>query len=414
LENGNRLVNVEQGAEWGTHRLVEVNQLGLTVWESIYEHSVAGLLICPMVRFGFDMQARTPNLEEEKHRVGMLARPENVVRREAAHWIAERQPTETSLQAALSVLDDIDVGTRCHALHLLGKAHPRKDALQKVVERLSDPNIDMRSSAKRYLENAGKMAIPGLVAAFEDQRGKDVSLRRSWAAYTLGFMVHLSDRQLTQTVTKALEDKDAAVRQLVVCALCQMKQHAKPFLPAIIKALRDPDKEVSAEAEGLFYELGEIGEPGVPHFLKLLDASGERKRNAISTLSVIGQKNSKVFPALVSKLKSETDAECVKAIIGALPRFRDSKSMAQTIQLLKSFLSQNAFRVDAITALGRCGKQAKELVPSLVKIAEQELANQNPRLGVLSTVVSALNAIDPEAAKKVKVLRESHQTLPHK
>src|SRR5262249_16214029 len=87
LGSGHTLVNVEELTDYGTDRLVELDRLGRVVWESYYANVVGGLLVCPMVRFGFERFGEgVVDLDTEPARIRLLRHPNVLLRRQASDW----------------------------------------------------------------------------------------------------------------------------------------------------------------------------------------------------------------------------------------------------------------------------------------------------------------------------------------
>lgn len=125
--------------------------------------------------------------------------------------------------------------------------------LNAKVQELTDPNIDTRISAARYLiNNGGAKLFPRIVEVLND----DFPENRLTAVYCLA---HLKDpRAIPHFVKMADEDKDKLVRQTAVDALGLYGSKGVEALNEILS----PGHKADVRARAVEV-LGNLGDPGV-------------------------------------------------------------------------------------------------------------------------------------------------------
>jgi vesicle coat complex subunit len=99
--------------------------------------------------------------------------------------------------------------------------------------------------------------------------------------------------------------KNQLVRSWTASALRQIGPAAEPAVPALVKALGDPDPEVQISAAEALGRIGPAAEPAVPALIEALgDPDADVQRTASETLGRIGLAAKAAVPALINALGS--------------------------------------------------------------------------------------------------------------
>ncbi|MBA4062648.1 MAG: hypothetical protein C0501_02860 [Isosphaera sp.] len=335
-----------------------------------------------------------------------------------------------------------------------------------LIAGLSEPNVEVRRVAATTLRVYGKAAkdgVPDLVKASSDA---DHQVRAA-AVYTLGWVGTESADVVVPTVTKALRDSKAEVREAAAEALQQFGPDAAPAVSTLVGAWIDDEvvrhryssairsigagavqglipflthrlSEVRQLAAQLLEPLGPGAKDAVPALAKALDDPDYGVQGSASVaLAKIG---ADAVPALIAALKHEKPAvrklvigslsrspavvEAVPVIVGALVdtdvEVRRAAAHALTPEgsglthnptmvliqdqtkvltdavpaLVKALADPDAVvRRDAATVLGRVGAKAEVAIPQLEK-----LLLTDPEAFVQERAAKALGSVGPVAA----------------
>jgi len=132
--------------------------------------------------------------------------------------------------ALVAALKDPGEGIRRHVANVLGRLGPAAaEAVPALVAALKDPGKNFRWHVTGALVEIGPVAVPALVAAPKDP---DDNIR--WPKIWQGAVPALAT---------ANEDDDT-VRQHFVFALGMIGPSAAEAVPALVAALKDPNKPV--------------------------------------------------------------------------------------------------------------------------------------------------------------------------
>jgi HEAT repeat protein len=232
------------------------------------------------------------------------------------------------------------------------------------------------------LQKPGEDALGGLVL----QLASPEPSTRNAAAHSLGSM-GAAAKAAAPALIAALSDNVSAVRATAAFALGRIGADTDTVLPALGRALRDPDHDVRTNAG---FALAAIGRAGVPVLAAALrdKASGVRKE-AASALNGMDPASlaAPAVPALVVLL-GDPDAEVCDTAIWALK----NTGSAAVPALTKALGAQSwIVRLNAATALGYIGAEAKSAVPAL------RIALRDPQASVRKQVDTALTCIGTPA-----------------
>jgi HEAT repeat protein len=408
LESGVRFLGRQATTFHGIHRLLEVDTAGRTVWDAAFENLVDGILICPLLRVGFERPVgEKANLDLSAERRLRFQHRDHLVRRLAWDILRASGPERALFQAAVPALRDEDTGVRRHAVEVVAQSGEEASAvIPQLLRLLDDPDPEISNSAEIALHNCGEDAIPALVAIYRQPVGKDTSNRRAIASRLLSRLVTSDDHRVHETLKLAFQDKDAQVRMQLLNGLATQREKAKRYYRQIVQAQKDLDPEVAAYAHYAFCKLGDAGAEAVPELLKMLERQ-ETRPGAIFDLAAVGRHHPMVLPALLKCLEKHKDADTCIALAGAFAKF-DGKDVERVVPALESMLLTSPLddperhekvRERVYISLRELGPQARAAVPTLVKLAE--IGDGSSEESMLARW--ALQEISPEAAARIKV-----------
>jgi HEAT repeat protein len=157
-----------------------------------------------------------------------------------------------------------------------------------------------------------------------------------------------ASKSAVPALIQALKDKDLYVRRFSAEALGDIGPDAQSAVPALSTALNDPKKQVQSAAARA---LGKLGPSGVETLIELLKNDNKdtaMRRQAIESLSGLGETARAVVPVLTDLIKQ--------------PAAKSKKKMAP-----------EDLRADAATALGTLAKSSdKEVVETLEALTEKK------------------------------------------
>lgn len=184
---------------------------------------------------------------------------------------------------------------------------------------------------------------PELAGLLKDLKSNEAVKKRK-AAKAIGELGK-SARSAAPTLVSVLErDRDSLVRQNTAEALGEVGGDPKKVIPALGKAMKDPDQDVMSAAA---MALAKFGKPAVPTLRKALAEDDNLvRKNAAEALAKIGPEAKDAVDDLVNALKNEKPAM----------RRRD-----------------NSFKASYVEALGAIGPGA---MPA-VKYLEESIAARN-------------------------------------
>jgi HEAT repeat protein len=243
----------------------------------------------------------------------------------------------------------------------------------------------------------GKPAVPALVRSL-----KEKTARSPKVVIEILSRIGPDAKEALPVLTTALEDP--RLRWQAVEALCGLGPAAKDAIPAIRQAIREsyaqervgnPDNNPMLITTYLLVTpLAQLGGDAVPLLLEFLDEENINfKRNSVEALGKIGPPAQKAVPALAKLLKND-DPTMRQYSARALWRIDKNTS---GIPVLVAFLRHEPYWAKpAADALGEMGPAAKSALPELEKSLSAVNADVRP------AVLTAIEKIDPDAARKIK------------
>jgi HEAT repeat protein len=210
---------------------------------------------------------------------------------------------------------------------------------------------------------AAKPAVPALIAALSHQ---DAELR--WrAARALGT---IGDAAALDALRKACDDAEATVRAQAIFALGRLKAADEPSLRVIVARLSDKEAQV--------------------------------RRAAVRALRMIEAPRTTTIP-LVAKLLEDADATVAMRALHSI-----AEAGVEVVPALSAALERPEARYWACLALAELGAQAKEAVPGLIKVLDDE--RPEVRMQAAIALAEIGTAAKPAAGALIK--RANDPVLP--
>jgi HEAT repeat protein len=162
---------------------------------------------------------------------------------------------------------------------------------------------------------------------------------------------------------------------------------------------KDTAREDKAERE-----LAALGAEAVPVLVEALKSGTEGLvGRAARALRKIGEPARDAVPALIARIKeskgsSRDDAEVIEALMRIAPRRNEA------VPALRAILREppnNPSRIHAVVALGKMGAEAKDAVPDLIKMLDEDPSKAGP---IRFHAATALGQIGSEAKRAVPAL----------
>jgi HEAT repeat protein len=271
---------------------------------------------------------------------------------------------------------DSDLRVRSGAVEALGRLQVPKDQIGPVVEALAiaikEGDLSLRLTALDALRNLGDpRAVPTLVAAME----RPAAEVRSRAAQGLGSIWSADEAPMApavQALTRALRDKDAAVRLAALDALRNIGSSA--VIEPITAALQHADAEVRARAAR---SLGGMWVPqlraaavveALAAALKDSDASVRiAAARALGRLRVPKDRRPAVLEALSAALR-DRDVETRRTAADGLGALGD----ASTVPPLTALLQDAAQPPEVLLAAAEALRMVAERAPGVRLDAQAE------------------------------------------
>ena len=211
---------------------------------------------------------------------------------------------------------------------------PDESVVNVLAAGLGDKASAVRHACRVALGRCGGIAIDNLVAVMADN---NVEVR-SCAANALGDMGTYDDAEAqplaraVPTLTKALSDKDYAVRVSAAMALSRIGVRSAPAMPQLIPLLDDNEWAVIDAAVRAVAAADPGGKQSVPALVKVLKNKQHDLREFVcNELSDMGPKAERAIPALIALLDTDRDswqagkaaAEALAAIVSTDPKRPD-------------------------------------------------------------------------------------------
>ena len=313
-----------------------------------------------------------------------------------------RPAAKAAVPALIRALDEPNDEIRfevASALAYLGEA-----AVPPLAEALKAERVRVRSGAAVALGRMGKVsvgpALPALVAALKDS---DAGARLD-AAEALSHIDPEKAGLAVPVLAAALRAEKAPDRLRAAEALERLRGTARPAVPALLAALNDEDRPVRLAATLALIAIDrEAAAASVPVLIDILQNGDTlaRRRTARAAAS-LGPAAKGAVPELLRALKAD-DVHLRLAAAEAVARVDRSQAKAG-IEVLAGLLADKKHRSSmvrayALQALGRIGPDAKDALPVLAAVLDDD----GPFHGEAAAVMLK---IDPQNAAALDFLRK--------
>jgi hypothetical protein len=180
----------------------------------------------------------------------------------------------------------------------------------------------------------------------------------------------LSSSQRADQIVEQLQSPFGGARIDALWELRDLGEEALPAEPAMVRALKDTDPFVRAEAARLLAGLGPAIREAVEPLLDVayLDSTTEVRAQAIEALGCIGARADLVVPALISLLQ-EQDLEIRQAAVCALRSFGPAAAEALPA-VLRTLSKEEELAEAALETLEALGPAAREAAPELRQLLQ--------------------------------------------
>lgn len=233
------------------------------------------------------------------------------------------------------------------------------------------------------------------------------------------------DIEVAKLIEKLTKDESAQQRRSAARALGDLGKRGVTAIPALVRALEDPDSSVRDEAENALIRFGEAAVPEV--LPKLKDPDEFVRLRAVSVLGRIGPEAKEALPEIelakndssqfVRNAAIEADFRIRVEVKSLVPLFKDKDEekrlyavkacgflgplakpvLAELSQALRTDKSKEVRR-EAAKSLAKLGRDARDAVPALTA------ALNDPDDTVKIHSLNALAEIGPEARSALPVI----------
>ena len=244
-------------------------------------------------------------------------------------------------------------------------------AALEIMGRQAGPAVAVLVKALRAKNEQVIVHAAGALGAIGAEAGPAVpELKRLLAQKSASIRTHVASAlgdlgpaaaDAVDDLAKALEDRDAGVRRESAQALGKIGPAAKSAVPALIKALADEKNSVTMHVA---WALGRIGAAAVPQLIEVLQ-DAKRQYAVVVILGDIGEPVQPVVGALVALLSEpnlalESGREILLALAHIGPAAREA--IPALLKILEDETSR--LRAGAAWALAKIG--ARQAVPLLI------------------------------------------------
>jgi HEAT repeat protein len=198
--------------------------------------------------------------------------------------------TPAVIDALCQALRDEDINVRLCAAYSLGQiGSEAKAAMPGLLALLDEPGVASTSHACfaiRRIGPAAKEAVPALRAMLTDI---DCASNEAVADALLAIDPQ-GVKSTIEGLIDGLDSQERDMRRAAVRSIGQLDTEGK-YLPRLIRALNDPDDVVRCDVVKSLERMGSLAKPAVPALLKLLkDKDRDVRTHAAEALLVIDPK----------------------------------------------------------------------------------------------------------------------------
>ncbi|HEY7156391.1 MAG TPA: HEAT repeat domain-containing protein [Gemmataceae bacterium] len=334
--------------------------------------------------------------------LGVLAARADFLGKSAADWQKE--------------LNDPDAKVRRSAAFALGRlGADARPAMRDLVRRLRDTEGGVRAMAASALGDIVKALNGDALDVWKEASGmlrqvlendEDAHVRRA-AAYALGTFGPRGAPAAPYLRT-ALSDDSAMVRQNAAWALGQIGEGAGEAVGELCERLKDKDVLVRRDAAGALGSMGKDGTESVAPLIRLVESEPDEvvKKTALDSLAHLAGPKHKKFASGLEPLLEDKDAEVSLGAATVLARIGGSES-ARALPVLRKALKDPdpEVRQKSAASLSNLGPAA---APAKFDLADALSDDKNPAI-VRRYAALAIAHIGKEAKPVVPALVKALQ-----
>jgi HEAT repeat protein len=312
-----------------------------------------------------------------------------------------------AVPALIDALKDSDSDVRGIAAWTLGAiGKEAKAALPMLVDSLKHKDATFRAEVAHALATVGQdlkadakdPVVAALKAALQD---RDNTVR-IFAAQSL-WAIERNAATVWPTLLKVLrEDPDRGVRAKAAFGLGVLGAKAKPAVPALNAALKDPNPLLRLASTSALGKIGQAARVSYPTLDQLAkdEKQPEIKRAAAEAMKKIGQPTKSDVPELIGALEDNDPDYRAAAVVCLWMLFRDARDAVVPLSKVLIDDQDETVRGHAAFALAAIGPDAKAAVPALIK-ALKRANDDNLRL----RAAYALGEIGANAKEAIPALK---------
>lgn len=213
---------------------------------------------------------------------------------------------------------------------------------------------------------------------------------------------------LTDLTSAVRVEKEPSVRREVAVTLGRFGKLAKQAVPALSEALADKDDGVKAATAEALGRVGPEARAAAPELVKLSKATDKPLRQAVTFAlgRIDADDKLPVAAALVETLKTATEAELRREAITSLGLLGESQGSVMPALAAQLADKDAEHRVLTIDAIGKLGPAVRSVEPELLGLFQTD-----PDKGVRQVSIRALcKGLNAEAARLIPVLAQRLQT----
>lgn len=332
-----------------------------------------------------------------------LVKAMNSAKGDADHWTVKclRNLGPAAVPAMIASLESKDVARQRDAIQVLAlvgdAAEPAIPDLKKLAE---NGGREVKGPALVALARAGAKpdAVLPLAQAALSDRNATVRQAGAEALATLG----AGARPAVPLLINGLKDKDATVAVHSARALGSLGASAAPAVEPLSAALERPEPAVQVAAARAIASLGDVARGTVPTLAKLLPTVKPPLQTEVAVaLGAMGAGARDALPGLEQSLTSD-DANTRAAALTAFARIESDTG--RKVAKLTTALDDSAqpVRVAAIGELGKLGRAAEPAAEKLYELTENSTEREQAlevlgglRIRNVPLLVRALGNSDP-------------------
>lgn len=332
-----------------------------------------------------------------------LVKAMNAAQGDAHHWSVQclRNLGPAAVPAMITSLESKDLARQRDAIQVLSLVGDAAEPAIPVLQKLAESGArEVKGPALVALALAG--ARPDLVLPLAEGALTDRSaaLRQSGAAALASLGVRA--QPALASLINALKDKDPTVAADAARAIGSFGGAASTAVEPLITAAGRPEPVVQEAAVKAIGRLGEVAKGAVPTLAKLLPATQPPLQGAVAAaLGAMGASAREALPSLEQGIASD-DANTRAAALTAFARIESDNG--RKVAILTTALADPAqpVRVAAIGELGKLGRAAEPAAEKLYELTENSTEREQAlevlgglRIRNVPLLVRALGNSDP-------------------